>query len=38
LSLEADALLICAGLLFAALAAIIYLTRTIDEGGIRAAP
>jgi inner membrane protein len=37
LSLEAYALLIGAGLLFAALAAIMYLTRNIDWGGIRAA-
>lgn len=36
LSLEAYALLIGAGLLFAALAAIMYLTRNIDWGGARA--
>ena len=38
LSLEAYALLIGAGLLFAALAAIMYLTRNIDWGGVRATP
>ncbi len=38
LSLEAYSLLIGAGLLFAALAAIMYLTRNIDWGGLRAVP